>query len=474
MKECTEADVQLCLPAFTVPKSDGGHRLIYDARVLNSMCQAPAGFEVISIPIALQNTHAGWVCGKIDLKHAFWQIGLDPDCQSLFGMKIGKRFFRWQVLPFGFSWSAVIFSAIISKILEEVSQGHPKLKLFTYLDDILVVGERADFDQRMTALVKSLTERDVILNLKKSQLVGTESTTFLGFLVYPGLHRLNIPKRKARKTRRVLRSVKAIATLHQLQSVLGKLRHLSLGVPELSAFIRKIPVWIYGRLKHLGLDPNLRTSWSTKVEVPFWIRKRFRSAANILGTTERRFCGLGQSSICILDADATPASWGACLHTKDKIQERTYWGTFQGKERPIAERELMATIFSTLAACSRIKGRAVLFRTDNQAVYWILTKGSSRNLRLNSLCLLWWSIIRVWEIAPAIQWIPTDINFLADQISRRRVWSLETNRMMPLHNPSSKDSWRVALSDFMGSCSKIFKDLQRSSIRYLKRSGSDG
>ena len=474
LKQCSQTDVKVCLPAFTVPKSDGGHRLIYDARYLNSKCQLPLSFEVLTIPIALQNSPWGSVCGKIDLKHAFWQVGLSSESQSLFGLRIGDTYYRWQVLPFGFSWSPLIFSAVLSEILEAARNKHPDLKVFEYLDDILVVGDKTEFGQKIMGFAQTLKAYGVILNDKKSELRACNSTSYLGFFVSPGLHRLQITKVKARKTRRVLRSVKETHHLQGIQSILGKLRHLSMGIPEIAGIIRRIPFWIYGMFRKYRLDPTRKKDWKTVVPIPMWIRTKFKICAHILTTTERRFCGLGQPNVCVLDADATPTHWGGCIHTRQEIQHLHFRGRFQGKKRPIAERELMATILSTLSAQKIIQGRSVIFRTDNLPVFWILTKGCSQNPRLNALCLLWWMIIRKWEIAPCIQWIPTEQNFYADHLSRNKLWVPHLRSTIPLSSRCSKISWLHPLDDFIASSSKTLKKLAKTSIRFLKRCGCGG
>ena len=102
-EECSEDGVEFVMKCFTVPKSNGTRRLIYDARPLNLLCEPAPHFELETLPVIQQSCEPGTVCGSIDLKSAFWQIGLNEQSRRFFGLQLSDgRTYRWRALPFGF------------------------------------------------------------------------------------------------------------------------------------------------------------------------------------------------------------------------------------------------------------------------------------------------------------------------------------------------------------------------------------
>ena len=64
-------------PVFTVPKSDGGHRLCTDYRALNRF-QRKTPFKMEGVQSVADMPQAGDYGMLVDLKHAYLTLGLHP------------------------------------------------------------------------------------------------------------------------------------------------------------------------------------------------------------------------------------------------------------------------------------------------------------------------------------------------------------------------------------------------------------
>lgn len=105
---------------------------------------------------------------------------------------------------------------------------------------------------------------------------------------------------------------------------------------------------------------------------------------------------------------------GIWVHEEMCLPEREESSTF---------RELLAILMLVRKLRHLYKGRKLLFRTDNQAAYYILTKGGSTKEHIMVLVrrmysLLWQARVR-WDI----EWIPRESNVRADYISK--LWDHE-------------------------------------------------
>ena len=120
------------------------------------------------------------------------------------------------------------------------------------------------------------------------------------------------------------------------------------------------------------------------------------------------------------------------------------WSTFNG-QRLVARgiwtgdllfdhstaQELMA-VFNTIQSFNRgdeLRGKRILIKTDNQAVFYIINRAGSRDSHVHDLCkqLFWYCIhfnIRIQAV-----WIPRELNSFADYYSKltdSSDWRLDT------------------------------------------------
>ena len=70
--------------AFTVKKKDGELRLVVDARVANQWFTPPASTQLPTGSAFAQVEGDGFCVGTLDLKDAFYHLGLPESLQDLF------------------------------------------------------------------------------------------------------------------------------------------------------------------------------------------------------------------------------------------------------------------------------------------------------------------------------------------------------------------------------------------------------
>ena len=99
---------------------------------------------------------------KLDLAHAYQQLGLDNDSRPYTTINTHRGLFRYTRLPFGVAAAPAIFQRTMESLLRNVPH------VCVYLDDILVTGEseRAHL-QNLAAVMERLDAAGVRLKWEK-------------------------------------------------------------------------------------------------------------------------------------------------------------------------------------------------------------------------------------------------------------------------------------------------------------------
>ena len=74
---------------------------------------------------------------KVDLKNAYFHLGVADVAKPYLCMQVGEKFYQWEEAPFGLSVLPFLFQSMMKTLLK---RWRVKGFLFwVYLDDILVV-----------------------------------------------------------------------------------------------------------------------------------------------------------------------------------------------------------------------------------------------------------------------------------------------------------------------------------------------
>ena len=128
-----------------------------------------------------------------------------------------------------------------------------------------------------------------------------------------------------------------------------------------------------------------------------------------------------------------------------------------GKARTefIARQELLACMLAIFCFADAIKGKWFRIHTDNENVYFQLTKGRSSNISGTKYLAIWEMGKYILECKASPRWIPSDANSIADRLSRggvpdrfhgrgnRKTLPVGVQQLLSL---SPVDTWKKLLS----------------------------
>lgn len=159
-------------------------RLCLDARKLNSVTQKDA-YPLPSIEGIFSRLPKANIISKLDLKDAFWQIGLADESKHLTAFTVpGRPLYQFVVMPFGLCNAP----QTMCRLMDELIPADLKHCVFGYLDDLIIVSD--SFPAHLTVLVRIAEEfrrANLTLNIAKSQFCVTEAK-YLGYIIgYGGL-----------------------------------------------------------------------------------------------------------------------------------------------------------------------------------------------------------------------------------------------------------------------------------------------
>lgn len=157
-------------------------RLCLDARKLNAVTKKDA-YKLHSIEGIFSRLPLANIISKLDLKDAYWQIGLSEKAKPLTAFTIpGKPLYQFRVMPFGLCNAP----QTMCRLVDEIIPADLRPCVFGYLDDLIVVS--ADFASHLSILVRiaeQFRKANLTLNISKSHFCVTE-VKYLGYLIGNG------------------------------------------------------------------------------------------------------------------------------------------------------------------------------------------------------------------------------------------------------------------------------------------------
>ena len=195
----------------TVVRKPGKNRFCLDARKLNERTVKDA-YPLQNIDGILSRLDYTFYISSVDLKFAFWQIGLEEKSKAYTAFTVpGRPLYQFVVMPFGLCNAAQRLCRLMDKVIPQQLKSH----VFIYLDDLLVISQ--DFQTHLKILskvAKCLSEANLTIGLKKSFFCFKE-LRYLGYIVGGGTLRTDPEKVAA-----ILR-IPVPKTVREVRSFLG-------------------------------------------------------------------------------------------------------------------------------------------------------------------------------------------------------------------------------------------------------------
>jgi hypothetical protein len=124
---------QYASPAFLVPKSQGGYRIVVDYRRLNQKVVFDA-FPMPSLEHAFGNFQGAKVFSILDLNSAYYQIPLSAKSRKATAFCTPFGLFEFTKLPMGISVGCQVLSRVIDALFGDLKHEY----VYNFMDDLLV------------------------------------------------------------------------------------------------------------------------------------------------------------------------------------------------------------------------------------------------------------------------------------------------------------------------------------------------
>lgn len=329
-----------------VMKPDGTLRICLDPKNLNKNLKRPQHHT----PTLEELTHKfanAKVFSKLDAKHGYWSMQLDPDSQLMttFNSPFGR--FCFKRLPFGLSVSQDLFQAKMDEILDGL-QG-----VVSIADDITVYGEtQEEHDRNLRKLMERAREKGLVFNPTKCH-ISQRQVSFFGNIysssgVSPDPAKVN-----------AIQQIKRPSNVKELQSFLGLVTYLGPYIPKLSELTAPLRVL---------LQKDSAFQWHTEQEIAFETIKEQICKSTTLSYFQ-------PSKPTVIQVDASQNSLGAALVQDGRpIAFASKSLTPTEKRYANIERELLACVFGAERFHTYLYGSKFTIESDHRPLDMISKK----------------------------------------------------------------------------------------------------
>ena len=194
---------------------------------------------------------------SIDLKDAYHHVPIAPASRDLLGFTVAKSTYHFKALPFGLRPAPRLFTRLVACVATFLRQRG--LRLFCYLDDLLLAAESRDLlSRQLHFLLQTVQALGFLINWEKSELAPTRHPTFLGAaidrprqLAWPSPYRVNTIMAAASRLRR-----RRQASARVWLQFLGYLASLVVVLPDCRLHMRPLQIHL---LRHYSHSRDLLT-----------------------------------------------------------------------------------------------------------------------------------------------------------------------------------------------------------------------
>ena len=413
-----------CLAELSVPpeivnplsvsiQKSGKKRLILDLRYIN-LHLFKNKFKCEDIADAKEVIKPGDFLFTFDLKSGYHHVDIFPEYTKYLSFSWtfsdgSTKYYSFLVLPFGLSTAPCLFTKLLKPLVKKWrSEGKA---IVVFLDDGLGAGATFNLAQIASLQVHSdLLKFGFLPNEDKCTWIPCQIITWLGSV-------LNMITSSISATDKRIQSLETDIDCVMLRP------HDLFHVKRIAAIAAKIIslgncIGNVARLmsRNLFVVINSSTSWNDHVylnleaisELKFW--KNNVSKLNGIPLWPSK-----QKPSRIVYSDASDLACGSFITIENKVFHQN-WSDAESRCSS-TYRELSAVLLSLESFSKELRSQTVAWFTDNQNVLSIIEKGSNKS-DLQEIALKIFDRCALNAITLEPQWIPRDLNYDADQISR--------------------------------------------------------
>lgn len=257
------------------------------------------------------------------------------------------------------------------------------MRLIAYLDDLLIIGKDKREAEEAYQNAKSLMESlGFVINLEKSQAIGTQKMEFLGFIIDSVSMTFRLPQDKVKDIRQKCRCAlqDPRLTIRELAHLIGTLVATRLVVTPAPLHYRSLQALKIRELfHHPSYESKVLLERQSQMDLEWWV--------NHLKDHNGRPIHFPPPEM-IIESDASNTGWGAHWNnqkTGGQWSARESWLHINAKE-------LLAAFLSLQTFAKDKTGIHVCLRLDNlTAVYYINKMGGTHSRELMEITA------QVWE-----------------------------------------------------------------------------
>ena len=351
----------------------------------------------------------GCLMFKTDLKSAYKQIPIQPNDWHLCAISWKSSYYVYVREIFGLRSSAYACQRTISSIPYLMRKN--SYLVCSYLDDIAGAESVSKAFSALLTLQNLLGSLNLIENPDKVTLPATKMI-FLGILLNSEDFTMTIPEEKLQEIRVLLNEWLSYdsCTLKQLQSLIGKLQHVSCCIRGGRIFINRLLNTLREANK-LQRTRKIAVSTDLKRELNYW----FYLMTNFNGVSIMSELEWTEVN-AVFASDASMTGAGGVNY-----ENKTYFKlTFPARylEYKIHILEMLSLLLCCKVWGKHWKGRKIQARSDNQCVVIAVNKGASKDPFMQSCIreLFYICSIHAFEIRAV--YISSKDNVLPDSLSR--------------------------------------------------------
>ena len=336
----------------------------------------------------------GMWAAKIDLKHAYFHLGIAEKIQPYFRLKVKEDIYQFQAACFGLSTLPQLWMEVM-KVFQKIWR-KKGIMCFIYLDDILIVNSTPQgVEKDLTFMLQSLEDSGMVINQKKSILTPSQVVDHLGFSLNLKDGVLEVPKSKLKSVRKELGKVLTHKTLtcRKMAAILGSVRSFLMAMPFLRAFTDHMKAFV-NQQAHLG--------WDFPQEVPTFLKQEVRDLYHLTSTWTGRPFLEKKIPLKKLHSDSSNHAWaGLDIINGTVVQE--FW-----RDKGILHinvKELIAAV-ETVKSLAKEK-EVVHLSVDNSVAFAYLKKGGGKLPHLNQIMRDFWHWCLTKKVQVQVELVPS-------------------------------------------------------------------
>lgn len=150
---------RMVTPLLTVPKKEGGLRLVLDFRMLNEITETIQGEPMDRVKV-LESVKKSSIWTTMDLTKGFLQVPIAENCRTWFGLEFAGKWYRFKRCPFGWNNSMAYLARAFGKTMSKIkTRLNKNVLLLNYVDDLLIGTENEEeHDKAIKIILEGLRE----------------------------------------------------------------------------------------------------------------------------------------------------------------------------------------------------------------------------------------------------------------------------------------------------------------------------